>query len=231
MKKLPEIQAVAFDLDGTLVDSIGDLAASCNAMRQALDLPLLEESVLLSFVGDGIGRMVHRALTNDHESLAEQSLWEKGFALFVRHYMEHLTDRTRPYPQVEDTLGLLKTLHLPLAVITNKSERFAAMILRQLGLEDEFSLLIGGDTLPEKKPHALPLLHACENFGIAPEHLLMVGDSRNDILAAKNAGCVSCGVMFGYGRMEELIRQPETTPDFTVHHFIDIYQTIKKNTE
>lgn len=75
------------------------------------------------------------------------------------------------------------------------------------------------------------MLHACENFGIAPEHLLMVGDSRNDILAAKNAGSVSCGVMFGYGRMEELIRQPETTPDFTVHHFIDIYQTIKKNNE
>lgn len=224
-----EIEAVAFDLDGTLVDSVADLADAANAMRRELGIAPLQEAVLLSFIGDGIGRLVHRALTNDHESLADNDLWEKGFALFVRHYAENLTVRTRAYPQVVDTLGLLKTLGLPLAVVTNKSERFARAILKNLELADIFSLLLGGDSLPEKKPAALPLLHVCEAFAIAPEKLLMVGDSRNDILTARAAGTKVVGVDFGYGDMTALAADEATRPDAVVAHFVDIYHLLQRN--
>ncbi|MDO5686606.1 MAG: phosphoglycolate phosphatase [Neisseria sp.] len=226
-QKFADIQAVAFDLDGTLVDSVADLANSANAMRAALAMPPLPQEVLLSFIGDGMARLVHRALCGDHHSLADEALWARGFDLFVRHYALHLTDLTRPYPQVRDTLALLKTLHLPLVVITNKNERFARDILKNLELADEFSLLIGGDTLPEKKPSALPLLHTCQVLNIAPENLLMVGDSRNDILAARAAGAAVIGVTFGYGDMAALDADAATRPDATVSAFVEIYRLLR----
>ena len=221
------IKAVAFDLDGTLADTIGDLAAAGNAMRQALGMPPLDDSVLLSFVGDGIGRLVHRALTNDHASFAPQDLWEKGFALYAQYYAQHLCVKTQLYPQVADTLALLKTLQLPLAVMTNKSQVFANPLLQQLKIADLFSLIIGGDTLPEKKPSALPLLHICEVLNIAPENLLMVGDSKNDILAAKNAGCPVVGVSFGYGKMNELVQNDATKPNCVIDHFGQLYDLLQ----
>lgn len=135
----------------------------------------------------------------------------------------------RAYPQVVDTLGLLKTLGLPLAVVTNKSERFARAILKNLELADIFSLLLGGDSLPEKKPAALPLLHVCEAFAIAPEKLLMVGDSRNDILTARAAGTKVVGVDFGYGDMTALAADEATRPDAVVAHFVDIYHLLQRN--
>ena len=221
------IKAVAFDLDGTLADTIGDLANAANAMRAALNMPPLDDSVLLSFVGDGIGRLVHRALTNDHDSFAPQALWEQGFALYVQYYAQNLCVRTQLYPQVADTLALLKTLKLPLAVMTNKSQVFAKPLLEQLKIADLFSLIIGGDTLPEKKPSALPLLHICEVLHIAPENLLMVGDSKNDILAAKNAKAKSVGVSFGYGKMNQLVLNEETKPDYVINHFGQLYDLLK----
>ncbi|MBP5789859.1 MAG: phosphoglycolate phosphatase [Neisseriaceae bacterium] len=226
-KKFNNIKAVAFDLDGTLADTIGDLADSANAMRAALNMPPLDDSVLLSFVGDGIGRLVHRALTNDHDSFAPQDLWEKGFALYVQYYAQNLCVRTQLYPQVADTLALLKTLKLPLAVMTNKSQVFAKPLLEQLKIADLFSLIIGGDTLPEKKPSALPLLHICEVLNIQAENLLMVGDSKNDILAARNAGSPVVGVSFGYGKMDELVLSEETKPDCVIHHFGQLYDLLK----
>ena len=221
------IKAVAFDLDGTLADTVGDLAAAGNAMRAALNMPPLDDSVLLSFVGDGIGRLVHRALTNDHASFAPQDLWEKGFALYAQYYAQNLCVKSQLYPQVADTLALLKTLKLPLAVMTNKSQVFANPLLKQLKIADLFSLIIGGDTLPEKKPSALPLLHICEVLNIAPENLLMVGDSKNDILAARNAGCPVVGVSFGYGKMDELVLSEETKPDCVINHFGELYDLLK----
>ncbi len=195
---IKHLKAFAFDLDGTLTDSIADLAAAANRMRAALGMPPLEPSRIQSHVGDGIASLVHRALTDERDGVADPALWEQGYTLFVTEYAAHLCDHTRLYPGVLDGLQLLKTLQLPLAVVTNKSERLAVPLLQKLGIADLFSLVIGGDTLAEKKPSGLPVRHAAEVMGVEPTQLGMVGDSVNDVKAARAAGAVAVAVSYGY---------------------------------
>ena len=221
--RLQQVQAIAFDLDGTLVDSITDLAAAANAMRVELGMPPLPQETIRSHVGDGMGRLVHRALTNQRDVLADEALWQQGFAAFVRHYDAHLSTHTRPYPDVTAALALLRQSGLPLAVITNKAERFAVKLLQQLNLDSYFSLIVGGDTLPEKKPSPQPLLHVADVLHLAPTQLAMVGDSRNDILAAKAAGALAVGVDYGYESMAELAQEAATTPDIVISRLSELY--------
>lgn len=224
---LQSIQAIAFDLDGTLVDSVPDLAASANAMRVELGLPELPRDIVQSYVGDGIAVLVHRSLTADHHGTADDDLLERGFPIFMRHYAHNIANATRPYPETETGLELLKTLGLPLAVVTNKSEMLAVKLLKELNLMDYFSIVVGGDTLPERKPAPEPLRHAAEVMGVQPENMLMVGDSHNDFLAAKAAGCPSVGVLFGYGDMTELSRDEATKPDWLINKLPEIYEQLR----
>lgn len=218
---LSAIRAVAFDLDGTLVDSLPDLAAAANAMRAAFDLPPLPQERIQSHVGDGIGSLVHRALTDSRDGQAATSDWERGYAFFVRYYHEHLDEGTTIYPGVVDALALLRTLQLPLAVVTNKSERLALPLLERLGLRDYFSLVIGGDTLAERKPSAMPLLHTAQVLGVPPAALLMVGDSANDVLTARAAGSPVVAVDYGYADAMEL------KADLTVDNLARLYDLMK----
>ncbi len=117
---LEHVQAVAFDLDGTLCDSIPDLTAAAQAMCEYLGLSVLPTQTVESYVGDGIGKLVHRVITHDREKEADPEIWEKGFVFFMKYYREHLSDFTRLYPETEAGLGLLKSLGIPLVVITNK---------------------------------------------------------------------------------------------------------------
>lgn len=214
-------RAVAFDLDGTLVDSITDLAAAANAMREALGMAPLPQARICTHVGDGVATLVHRALTDAHDGEAPQALWEQGFALFVQHYRTHLADHTRPYPGVTEALGLLKQLQLPLAVVTNKSSRLAMPLLEQLGLAGYFCMVLGGDSLPEKKPSAMPLLHVAEQLALKPGQLLMVGDSANDVLAARAAGCGAAVVAYGYADAATL------GADHIVTSLVELYDLLK----
>lgn len=224
---LKNIQAVAFDLDGTLVDSIPDLAASANAMRVELGLAELPRETVQSYVGDGINALVHRALSGDYHGKVNANLLERGFPVFMRHYAHHIANATRPYSETEAGLGLLKTLHLPLAVVTNKSEMLAVKLLKELNLLDYFSIVVGGDTLSERKPSPEPLWYVAEILGVAPENMLMVGDSHNDLLAAKAAGCLSVGVTFGYGNMAQLACDDATCPDLIVNKLPEIYENLR----
>lgn len=224
---IEHVQAVAFDLDGTLCDSIPDLAAAANAMRMHFGQQPLPQEVVAGYVGDGIAKLVHRVLTDNTDGEADASRWEEGFTFFVRYYREHLSDFTRPYPETEAGLGLLKSLGIPLVVVTNKNEVFAVELLQQLGLADYFSLILGGDSLSEKKPSPLPLLHAAEVLNIDPANMMMVGDSKNDILAAKAAGCLSVAVTFGYGDMQELVQSSETKPDWLIGSLPEIYENLR----
>ncbi|MBP8045732.1 MAG: HAD hydrolase-like protein, partial [Neisseria sp.] len=144
---IEHVQAVAFDLDGTLCDSVPDLAAAANATRAHMGLPPLPAHIVESYVGDGLANLVHRVLTDKRDEEAPQNEWEQGFSFFIRYYRDHLSDFTRPYPETEAGLILLKTLGIPLVVITNKNEMLAVELLKQLGLADYFSLILGGDSL------------------------------------------------------------------------------------
>ncbi|WP_269533287.1 phosphoglycolate phosphatase [Chitinimonas sp. BJYL2] len=198
------IKAVALDLDGTLLDTIADLAAAANAMRAELGLNPLAQPRLESFVGGGMVQLVHRALTDSHDGRAHPELLEAGVDAFCRHYDAMLANTTRPYPGVVDGLQQMLSLGLKLAVVTNKPYRFSVPVLERTGLLPFFALVLGGDSLPEKKPHPLPLLHVCEYFGIAPAELLMIGDSHFDRDAALNAGSPCLLLRYGYDDIKHL---------------------------
>ena len=227
MIHIPHVQAVAFDLDGTLVDSVPDLAAAANEMRAVLGMERLPEATVRSYVGDGIAVLVHRALTDDEYGQADLPLFERGSEVFLRYYADHIADQTRPYPETEAGLGLLKSLGIPLAVVTNKSDLLAIKLLKALKLEQYFSIVVGGDTLNVRKPSGEPLRHVAGGLGIQTQNMLMVGDSRNDMLAAKDAGCPVAGVTFGYGDMAELSENETTKPDFLIGSLVEIYNQLE----
>lgn len=231
LMKWKDIEAIAFDLDGTLVDSLPDLCAAANHVRIINQLPALSMSDMAQFVGDGIGRMVHRALSGRRDGEVDETTWSRGFVQFIEYYRDHLADHTRPYPEVEKTLSLLQTRKLPLAVITNKNEILAAKLLSTLKLAHYFSLVIGGDTLPEKKPSTMPITHTAQTLGIEPGHLLMVGDSANDILAAKAAGAKSCGVTWGYADMSKLTNKKETKAHIVIDRISALYDFVSLHRE
>lgn len=196
--QLSHIKAIAFDLDGTLVDSLVDLANTANAMRSHLGLPLLQQKRLEGYTGDGLGTLVRRALADDPDKSVDKQLWQKGFSFYLKYYDAHLATHTQPYPGIKECLSEISRLAYPMAVITNKLERFAKKILQQLNLQNYFKIVLGGDSLEEKKPSALPLIHVAQAFQIKPASLLMVGDSPNDLKAAAAAGSPCIGVSYGY---------------------------------
>lgn len=227
MIHIPHVQAVAFDLDGTLVDSVPDLAAAANEMRAVLGMERLPEATVRSYVGDGIAVLVHRALTDNEHGQADLPLFERGSEVFLRYYADHIADQTRPYPETEAGLGLLKSLGIPLAVVTNKSDLLAIKLLKALKLEQYFSIVVGGDTLNVRKPSGEPLRHVAGVLGIQTQNMLMVGDSRNDMLAAKDAGCPVAGVTFGYGDMAALSENEATKPDWLIGSLVEIYNQLE----
>ncbi|WP_018150555.1 phosphoglycolate phosphatase [Leeia oryzae] len=194
-----DIKAVAFDLDGTLVDSIKDLAFSANEVRKALGLPALSESRVESFVGDGAASLIARVLADDKSAEPDDSVLQRqGNTLFKEIYRTHLSRHTLPYAGVAETLAALRRQGLKLACVTNKPLHFTEPLLDVLALDPYFELIIGGDTLPEKKPHPMPLLYTAEVLGVSPHTLLMVGDSENDVKSARAAGCPVWVVDYGY---------------------------------
>ena len=192
------VKAVMIDLDGTLVDSIPDLAAAANRMLRELGRPALDVALVRTFVGKGIPRLVERALAGTIEGSAAAELMARALPLYERCYSEVNGREALVYPGVREGLDRLRAMGLPLACVTNKSGRFTGALLEQLGLARDFAIVVAGDTLPQKKPDPAPLLHACRGFGIAPAEMLMIGDSLNDAQAARAAGCPVFCVPYGY---------------------------------
>jgi phosphoglycolate phosphatase len=193
-----EVAAVAFDLDGTLVDTLPDLHESANRMLAGLGREPATEPVVRSYVGDGVDRLVKRLLTGDHDGEPEPALFEQSVAAFRAHYAELLTRASRPFPGVVEALQALRGLGLKLACVTNKPERFTLPLLAGLGLAPYLDLTLSGDSLPRKKPDPLPLTHCAQVFAVPVSRLLMVGDSPGDTGAARAAGCPVFCVPYGY---------------------------------
>ena len=193
------VRAVAYDLDGTLVDSVGDLAHAGNLMRDELGLPPLPEDEIKTYIGKGIANLVWRALqkNREHEAIHDEYL-KKALHIYEQHYEHVMCRTTRPYARAIDGLEAALDKGFSLAVITNKSMRFSERMLQELDLAKYFQLTLSGDSLPNKKPHPEPLLYAAKHFGIHPSELLMVGDSENDVEAAHAAGCPSFVLTYGY---------------------------------
>ena len=196
-----EVSAIAFDLDGTLLDTVHELAAAVNALLDELGYPAMSTDVVATMIGKGMANLVRRALaraTGAPPEAVDEARVQDALDRYQAHYASRLGRETRLFPGMTAGLAQLRELGFPLAVITNKATRFVRPHLVAAGIEGYFSVVIGGDDLPLKKPDPTPLRHAAGLFGIAPERLLMVGDSGNDVDAARGAGCPVLVVSYGY---------------------------------
>ncbi|HEV7819612.1 MAG TPA: phosphoglycolate phosphatase [Burkholderiales bacterium] len=192
------VKAVMIDLDGTMLDTVADLAVAVNLMLDKLQRKQLDEALVRNFVGKGIPNLVQRALAGKMEGDVDPDLFARALPVYLDCYESVNGKHTLLYPGVLEGLEALKHAGFPLACITNKSERFTLPLLKQMKLADYFAVVVSGDTLPKKKPDPLPLTHACKELGIAPREMLMIGDSLNDTLAARAAGCPVFCVPYGY---------------------------------
>lgn len=192
------LKAVIIDLDGTLLDTAGDLALAANEMLRELRMTELPVSTIQTFIGKGVPKLVKRALTNNPDGEPDPELFEQALPIYERCYAENLHIHTRPYPGVVEGLNQLKQAGFRLVCITNKTEIFTLPLLRKTGLFDYFELILSGDSLPKRKPDPLPLLHACQQFSVPPKAALLIGDSSNDAIAARAAGCHIFCVPYGY---------------------------------
>jgi len=219
------VKAVMIDLDGTLADTIPDLAEAANRMLRELGRPELEPALIRTFVGKGIPRLVERALAGDLDGRVDGAQLERALPLYERCYAEVNGKHTVVFPGVREGLQRLRAMRLPLACVTNKAERFTRALLEQLDLAPSFEQVIAGDTLPQKKPDPQPLLHACRGFGITPGEMLMIGDSANDVEAARAAGCPVFCVDYGYNEGRDV---RELDVDAIVASLIDATRLIQK---
>lgn len=195
---------VMFDLDGTLIDSVPDLALAVDAMLQDLGRKKAGQSAVRQWVGNGAVMLVKRALSDkmipDH---IDEALFQKAHQLFLDHYQKISGRHSKLYPHVCDTLKELRKTHTYLAVITNKPKQFTPALLKSHDLPN-FDLVMCGDSLAEKKPHPAPLLHCMEKLGCSAEETIMIGDSVSDIKAAQAAGVPVICLSYGYNQGEDL---------------------------
>ena len=198
MKFPIEVAAVAFDLDGTLVETLPDLHESANRMLAKIGRPPVSELTVRAYVGDGVDHLVRRLLTGKPDGEPDPDLFEMAAENFRSHYASVLTRASHPFSGVISVLKILRERGFKLACVTNKPARFTEPLLDGLALTGYFDLILSGDSLPRKKPDPLPLLHLASAFGIELAQLLMVGDSPVDTGAARAAGCSVFCVPYGY---------------------------------
>ncbi len=190
------VRAVLFDLDGTLLDTIHDLAEAANRMLAELGRPMRPLAEIHSFVGKGIPHLVRRCMTEN--AAADEAEIEQAVALFQRHYAEVNGRTTRIYDGVVETLQAMRAMGLKLACVTNKAGDFTRPLLERMGIDVHFDAVVSGDTLAVKKPDPAVVRHACEAMGVAVGEALMIGDSANDAGAAQAAGMPVVLVRYGY---------------------------------
>jgi phosphoglycolate phosphatase len=214
------IEAVAFDLDGTLVDTAPDLAAAADLMLELLGGRPLREDCVPALIGDGVDAFVARVLEKGAGgSKLDPALHAAASALFRALYHQHLFERSRIFPGVIETLEMLEQAGLPSCCITNKESRFALPLLEAAGLRQRFAATVCADRPEDRKPSPNMLLGACSQLGIEPRHLLYVGDSPSDIVAARALKCRVVAVSYGYSAHHVLA---EARPDGIVGNLTGI---------
>lgn len=191
-------QAVLFDLDGTLLHTVPDLAAAVNAMLGDLGRSQLPDDVVATYVGKGADNLIHRSLTGQMDGQAPQALFDQARQLWHAHYERINGSNAQLYTGVLAGLQRLAGRGVKMGVVTNKPEGYSIPLLQRTGLAPFFGVVVGGDTCARKKPDPMPVLHACSVLGVSPAQTLLIGDSLNDAQAAA-AAQVACWLLpYGY---------------------------------
>jgi phosphoglycolate phosphatase len=202
--RLPLPRLALVDLDGTLVDTLPDIAFCVDEMLARLGLPPRGPDAVRDWVGNGVEVLVSRALTGSLDGKPDEELYARALPMFMDLYAHHTSERSREYPGAREGLAFLEQAGVALACVTNKAARYTDKLLADLGLTECFSLIISGDSLPLKKPDPMPLVHAAEHFCVEPQEVLLVGDSVNDVRAARAAGFAVVCVSYGYNHGEDI---------------------------
>ncbi len=214
------VRLIVFDLDGTLIDSASDLCNSVNAALEHMGRPHLPDDVIASFVGNGAPMLVRRSLAVENGVAPDEVHDEElatAYSFFLAHYREHKLDFTYAYDGVLESLAALRVMpngsprHL--AVLTNKPVRPARAICQALGMGDFFFQIYGGDSFALKKPDPLGLRTLMQEAGAEPQQTLMIGDSKVDVLTARNAGAWTFGCRFGFGPQNLMEAPPDVVVD------------------
>lgn len=211
------IRVVLLDLDGTLVDSVPDLARAANDMLGSLGRETVTQAQVRQWVGDGISKLVERILSLPADGGApDPAVQTRAEHLFREAYAKHLSEYSRIYPGVKNTLDTLRARGLSLACVTNKDTALARRLLEQLGLLDYLDMTVGGDQVGRYKPDPALLRYAMQAFHVTPAQTLMVGDSIADVGAARAAGVPIVAVTYGYNRGGDIA---EEKPDRVIDSF------------
>jgi phosphoglycolate phosphatase len=202
--KLPRPEMVLIDVDGTLVDSVPDLAYCVDAMMSELGMPERGEKRVRHWVGNGVERLVKRALVNQLDGEPDEALFSKALPVFEALYRDNTSKRSRLYQGVKEALDFLKTTGVRLGCVTNKARQFTLPLLQDLGVHDYFEIIICGDMVERKKPDPMPLLQAAEQLETEPRASMMLGDSMSDVNAARAAGFQIVCMSYGYNHGEDI---------------------------
>lgn len=209
---MKQIDLLIFDLDGTLVDTRRDLANSVNFALNALNLPALQIEEVMSYVGDGLKKLLDRSLPKDGlENIGEV------IDIFREHYREHCLDFSGFYPDVVNILNYFQDKKM--TVVSNKPEEFTRLILEGLRIADFFEIILGGDSLPSMKPDPGPILHILDKLNASNEKTAIVGDGTTDIEAGKAANILTCAVTYGLKEKEVLLKME---PDFMIDDIVEL---------
>lgn len=219
------VKVIMIDLDGTLLSTAEDLALAANLMLRELGMPEQSSEAIQSYIGKGIQRLVERTLTGKLDGMPDPSLLARALPIYQKHYADNLSVNTHPYPGVVDGIRIMRQAGFRLACITNKSEAFTIPLLRATGLLDHFEIVLSGDSLPKKKPDPMPLTHICKHFNVQPQEALLIGDSLNDAIAARAAGCHVFCVPYGYNEGRNV---HDLDCDAVVNSLADAAKLIKK---
>ncbi|MEE9493393.1 MAG: phosphoglycolate phosphatase [Gammaproteobacteria bacterium] len=218
----PEMMLI--DVDGTLVDSVPDLAFCVDEMMQLLEREPCGETAVRNWVGNGVERLVRRALIGQLDGEPDEAEFQRAYPIFLDLYAQNTSKRSMLYPGVRQGLDDLKNAGYKMGCVTNKAEQFTLPLLKDLGLHDDFEIIVSGDTLEHKKPHPAPLLHAAAFFNVKPENAMMIGDSVNDVKAARAAGFMIACLPYGYNHGDDI---RDANPDIVMDSIADLIPAMK----
>jgi phosphoglycolate phosphatase len=217
--KLKRPEMVLIDVDGTLVDSVPDLAFCVDAMMNRLGMPERGEKRVRHWVGNGVERLVKRALVNQLDGEPDEALYARALPVFEALYRDNTSKRSCLYPGVQEALDFLQTTGVRIGCVTNKASQFTLPLLKDLGVDDYFEIVICGDMVERKKPDPQPLLMAAEQLETGPQASMMIGDSMSDVNAARAAGFYIVCMSYGYNHGEDI---RDYDPDAVVDSMAEI---------